>query len=397
VIHLKIGFFTDTYSQINGVTVTIKALEKELRNMGHEVYVYAPRGEARETKENPYLFTSEAIRFFPSPEYKWAVFPVFTIPKSNFGLDIIHVHSPISMGLAGLINSRRLNIPCIGTIHTLIPEFWKPFIDKLLPYFAPPVLDIIIDRFLKPVVNTTIGLSWRYYVEFFKRCNETLVPSRYTQELCRQQGLSTTLLPNGIDFSKFQIIKNLEAFEERWKIKPDDVLIISVGRLSEEKNLELVIDSAKDVLQQSSRFKYMIIGDGPLRSKLERITEKHQISEHVIFTGYVDQKNLNDFYSRADLYINASPIETQGLSLIEAMHFGIPLLSIDTGAAAELFEAPIGLLFKNSKQDLTRAIFEIVKDHHVFKKYGKRAKLEAQKYDIRIFCKKLLTIYEEYL
>ncbi|MHC1591503.1 MAG: glycosyltransferase [Candidatus Helarchaeales archaeon] len=402
---MKIGFFTDTYSQINGVTVTIKALEKELRRKGHEVYIYAPRGEAGETKNNPYLFTSEAIRFFPSPEYKWAVFPVFTIPKSNLGLDIVHVHSPISMGLAGLINARRLGIPCIGTIHTVIPEFWKPFIKKLLPYFTPPVVDLIIDRFLKPVVDTTIGmgsrlmkeLSWRYYVEFFRRCDETLVPSRYTQQLCWQQGLMTTVLPNGVDFSSFHVVQDLEPFERHWNVNKDDFLVICVGRLSEEKNLELVLEAAGKVLQISDKIRFMIVGDGPLRTKLERLVKKLGIASSIIFTGYLDRASLNEVYSRANAYINASPIETQGLSIIEAMFFGIPILSINCGAAMDLFEAPIGLMFKNDPKDLARALMELVNNPSLRKKSGRRARLEAKKYDISKFCDKLLTIYNEYI
>ena len=412
MIQLKIGFFTDTYAQVNGVTVTIKALEKNLRDLGHEVYVYAPRGEAGEAKGNPHLFTSEGFRFILSPEYRWAVFPVFTIPQSNLGLDIIHVHSPISMGLAGLVNARRLRIPCIGSVHTLIPEFWKPFLQKHLPYITPPVLDRVINRFLKPLVDkfsildTTLDLgtffmeelTWRYFVEFFKRCNETIVPSKYTQEECQKHRLKSTVLPNGIDFQKFQQMEDEKTFSKRWNIAPKDIVALYVGRLSEEKNIDLILESARDVLKNFPTLKYMIVGDGPLRSKLEKLTEKNAISDSIIFTGYLNQESLNRCLSRADFFINASPLETQGLSVIEAMYFGCPILSVNSGAVVELFEnSSFGILFKNSKKDLTAKVQELLENRNLLSKFRKNAKLKAREYDIKKFCKRLIAIYEKYL
>ncbi len=407
---VKIGFFTDTYYQINGVTVTIKALEKSLREMGHEVFIYAPKGDAGQVEENPNVFTSQGVRFIISPEYKWAVFPVFTIPRSNLGLDIIHVHSPVSMGLAGMINARRLAIPCIGSIHTLLPEFWKPFIDKLLPYITPSLIKNVTKQFVKLIdrfslLNTTVDLSsffmeelsWRYFAAFFKRCNVALTPSKYAQEICQKHGLDTRVLPNGINFSKFQISKDLKSFNERWGLNSKDTVAIYVGRLSEEKNIDLILKSAEDVLKTED-LKYMIVGDGPFRSKLESLVRNSRISENVIFTGYLEQEELNQCYSRADFFINASPLETQGLSVIEAMYFGLPILSINSGAVTELFEtASIGLLFENSKDDLTRVVKQILNDRSLLKDFQKNSTKEAKKYDIKEFSKQLISIYDEFL
>ncbi|MHA1895654.1 MAG: glycosyltransferase, partial [Candidatus Helarchaeota archaeon] len=91
---MRIGFFTDTYAQINGVTTIIKMLEKQLRDLGHEVHIFAPRSTHKKDKENPFLHTSEAVKFLPSPEYKLSPFPIFLFDLPP--LDIIHIHSPIS-------------------------------------------------------------------------------------------------------------------------------------------------------------------------------------------------------------------------------------------------------------------------------------------------------------
>jgi 1,2-diacylglycerol 3-alpha-glucosyltransferase len=404
---LKIGMFTDTYAQINGVTITIKALEKSLREMGHEVYIYAPRGEVGEAKDNPYLFTSDGFRFIPSPEYRWAMFPIFTIPQSNLGLDIIHVHSPISMGLAGLFNARRLGIPCIGSIHTLLPEFWKPFLEKYIPYVKPPIFDKVVSRLIKVVdrlsiLDTTFDmtrwfleeLTWRYYTQFFKRCDVALVPSKYAQAECQKHGLKTEILPNGVDFSEYHKVESHEEVNSQWHLNTEDRVVLYVGRLSEEKNINLILKSASKVLRAEDHLKYMIAGDGPHRSKLERMAEKEGIGDHVIFTGYLDREALNQAYSRADLFINPSPLETQGLSVIEAMFFGCPVLSINSGAVVELFEnTAIGFLFEDAT-DLTTKLKRILGDPAILQAYRANARSKAQDYDIKNFCKNLITIYE---
>ncbi|MDD1778213.1 MAG: glycosyltransferase [Candidatus Helarchaeota archaeon] len=408
---MKIGFFTDTYSQVNGVTVTIKAVEQNLRDLGHEVYIFAPRGEAENLKNNPYLFTSQAIRFIFSPEYQWAIFPVFTIPQSNLGLDIIHVHSPISMGLAGLMNARRLAIPCIGSIHTLLPEFWKPFLEKYISLVTPPLLKRAIKQFLSlfdhfSIVNTTLDLrlslveqlSWRYMVEFFKRCDLSLVPSTYAQNECLNHGLTTQILPNGIDFAKFQLPRDPSVFNKRWNLDPQDRLLIYAGRLSEEKNIDLILNSAPTILKTTDHLKYMIIGDGPHRNALEKLVEKNQISENVIFTGYLNSSGLSECYSRAMLYINPSPFETQGLSVIEAMYFGCPILSVNSGGVAELIDnSTSGLLCENTPEALTRTLLAVLEDQSILKKYRVNAKVTASEYDIKKFCKQLIAIYEQLL
>jgi glycosyltransferase involved in cell wall biosynthesis len=298
------------------------------------------------------------------------------------------------MGLAGLINAKRLLIPCIGSVHTLLPEFWKPFLDKHLPHIVPPFLNKVLKGILKRVdrfslFGTTIDLSsffmeelsWRYFAQFFKRCDISLVPSKYAQQLCQKHGFKTTVLPNGVDFAKFLISKNHDSFNTRWQLDPKDRVVIYVGRLSEEKNIDLILKAASKIVRTTDYLKFMIVGDGPHRAKLEKLVEKYNISGEVIFTGYLKQEALSEVYSRASLFINASPLETQGLSVIEAMYFGCPVLSINSGAVAELFEnTAIGFLFENS-DELVERISHLIDNET----------------DIKQFSTQLIEIYESFL
>ncbi|MHA1380060.1 MAG: glycosyltransferase [Candidatus Helarchaeota archaeon] len=401
---MRIGFFTDTYHQINGVTTIIHSLERELYKRGHEVFIFAPRAKGDYIKKKPNLFTSESVRLILNPEYKWALFPIFNIKDTNqLDLDIIHVHSPLSMGLSGLFNGKRLGIPIVGTVHTLIPEFWKDFVVKLLPYITPPILD----RIFEPIIRGAEDFfslfmqhfSWRYFARFFNQCDVVTVPSTYAQELCKKNGIiNPIIIPNGVDFSKFQHGEDLYDFHERWDINKDFVVFLTVGRLSEEKNLEILIQAAKNISETFDRVKFLIIGDGQQGTKLKRLTERLKIQDAIIFAGYVKYEELGLCYKSADWLVVTSPHETFGLTLIEAMHFGCPVLGINSGGIIDIIEnKKNGLFFDGTVEDLTQKLSLILKNRIKYDRFRQNAIISSKKYEIGNATDKLIKLYEKLL
>jgi len=401
---VRIGFFTDTYHQINGVTTIIHSLERELYKRGHEVFIFAPRAKGDYIKKKPNLFTSESVRLILNPEYKWALFPIFNIKDTNqLDLDIIHVHSPLSMGLSGLFNGKRLGIPIVGTVHTLIPEFWKDFVVKLLPYITPPILD----RIFEPIIRGAEDFfslfmqhfSWRYFARFFNQCDVVTVPSTYAQELCKKNGIiNPIIIPNGVDFSKFQHGEDLYDFHERWDINKDFVVFLTVGRLSEEKNLEILIQAAKNISETFDRVKFLIIGDGQQGTKLKRLTERLKIQDAIIFAGYVKYEELGLCYKSADWLVVTSPHETFGLTLIEAMHFGCPVLGINSGGIIDIIEnKKNGLFFDGTVEDLTQKLSLILKNRIKYDRFRQNAIISSKKYEIGNATDKLIKLYEKLL
>ncbi|MFX0133708.1 MAG: glycosyltransferase [Candidatus Hodarchaeota archaeon] len=397
---MRIGFFTDTYHQINGVTTIIHSLETQLQKEGHEVFIFAPRGKGEDKKDN--LYTSESIRFLITPEYKWAIFPIYTIKDTNqLNLDLIHIHSPISMGLSGLFNGKRLGIPIVGTIHTLIPEFWRDFILKLLPYVSPP----IIDRFLKPLIRQAVDissifiehLSWRYFARFFNNCNAITVPSMYAQQKCIENGIyDPIIIPNGVEFSKFQHSDTSYDFYKRWDIDKSDTVFLSVGRLSEEKNLEIMLHSAKDILNKYENIKFLIIGDGQQATRLKNLTERVNIQNSVIFAGYIEYAELGLCYKHSDLLIITSPYETFGLTVVEAMHFGCPVIGVNSGGITDIIEDKRnGLYFDGTSKDLTEKLSDIINNPNELKNFRKNAKKTSERFDIVNCTNKLIQLYEK--
>ncbi|MHA1298762.1 MAG: glycosyltransferase [Candidatus Helarchaeota archaeon] len=401
---MRIGFFTDTYHQINGVTTIIQSLERELHKRGHEIFIFAPRGKGDYKRKKPNLFTSESVRLILNPEYKWAIFPIFSIKVTNeLDLDIIHVHSPLSMGLSGLFNGKRLGIPVVGTVHTLIPEFWKDFVVKLLPYVAPPILD----KIFKPIIREAVDFyslfmqhfSWRYFARYFNQCDVVTVPSTYAQQLCIKNGINNPIiLPNGVEFSKFQHSDASYDFYERWNLRKDEIIFLSVGRLSEEKNLEVLLHSMKDICNQFNNVKLLIIGDGQQATKLKHLTERLEIQESVIFASFVKHDELGLCYKHADWLIITSPHETFGLTAVEAMHFGCPVLGVNSGGITDIIEnKKNGLFFNGKSQALTEKLQYIIKNRKKLNNFRKNAKIRSEKYEIRNCTNELIKLYEKLL
>lgn len=401
---MRIGFFTDTYQQINGVTTVIHSLEKQLRKKGHEVYIFAPREKGGNKDENLNLFTSESIRFLGNPEYRWAIFPVYTIRDTDkLNLDIIHIHSPISMGLSGLFNGKRLGIPILGTVHTLIPEFWNDFVKKLLPYVALPIVDQLFKPLFREVADIYSlfmeRLTWRYFARFFNQCDLVTVPSTYAKMKCIENGINNPVIaPNGVDFSRFQFLEEPYNFYERWGINKNDTIFLSVGRLSEEKNLEVILNSAKNILKSYDNIKFLIVGEGQQGTRLRNLVKKLEIQDSVIFTGYVDYKELGLFYKYADLLIVASLYESFGLTVIEAMYFGCPVLGVKSGGIMDIINPNYnGLFFNGTSEDLTKKISYILENPTILKTFKENCQETSKKFDISNSTNTLIQLYEQLL
>jgi len=372
-------------------------LEKQLRDAGHEVHIFAPRDKHDKDKEHPFLHTSEAVRFLPSPEYKFAPFPTFLFDLPP--LDIIHIHSPISLGISGLVSARRLGIPTVGTVHTLIPEFWKVFIKNIVPYVSLPIIKNVFDILLDATVDITSvfakQLSWRYFVQFFRRCDVTTVPGKYAQGRCEHYGLTTKIMPNGIDFSKFKSIDN--KFDNKFNISKKNKYLISVGRLSEEKKIETTLNSFISIHEKYPNLKYLIVGDGPLHGKLQSMAERSRVEDKIIFTGYLNEAELSAAYSSADIYVINSPFETQGLSVIEALYFNLPVIGIKSGGVADLQlqENSIGLFHDGTVEDLSNQIKTLLDLEKMYSEYKKNAKPFSLQYNMKDYIKNIVKLYED--
>lgn len=316
---MKIGIFTDCYyPQVNGVVTSILMLEEELIKLGHEVTIVTVK-VPHHIDDKPNVLRINSIPFAKWKEFRLGV-PFFSetyksIKHMNF--DVIHTHTEFSVGVLGKYMARSLEIPCIHTYHTMYEDYTH-YIYNL--------------KHGKNVVKRIIKKGSKQYV---KKYDGIIAPTDKTRYALRSYGVKNDIyvVPTGIDlhaFHKYDIdnpkIKNIL---NKYNITQDDNIILSLGRVSEEKSIQTIINQMDSILRVNPNTKLIIVGDGPYKKKLEKLCQSLNLAEHVVFTGQVEFSEVSYFYSIANVFVSASKTETQGLTIMEAMASGVPVIVYD--------------------------------------------------------------------
>ena len=313
---MRIGFFTDTFlPQRNGVVTSLTNLGLELVKRGHEVFVFCPRTRVK-NYHGLAVHSHRSITFRPYPEFKIA-FPTGKVPE----LDIVHTHSPFSLGALGLYAAKKQDIPRVSTFHTLLSEY--------VQYL----------RFGRRLFKR---LAWTYLRFYYKRCHRLIAPSNALKKVLRQHRVRKPIvvIPTGIDLNFYKPIKKEDA-KRKLGIK-DERIFLCLGRLGFEKNLDVVLKAFQNV-----DAKLIIAGRGPAREKLEEMRKELGLRWKVSFVGYVPEELKPLYYSAADALIMASTSETQAIVLAEAMACGCPAIGANSLAIPEMVkDGKNGYLFE---------------------------------------------------
>jgi 1,2-diacylglycerol 3-alpha-glucosyltransferase len=355
---MKIAFFTDTYCpQINGVVKSIKLFEKQLRKNGNEVHIFCPDG----VKKSKYVHPVESREFKSYPEYRIGL-PSINIIKEikKIKPDIIHLHSPFSLGFFGMSLAKILKIPIVATYHTLLPEYFN--------YTESSI-------FKKDAANDYV--NW-----FFKRASLVIVPSNSIKCLLKIKS-PIKVLPTPLDL---KIIKN--------KKRNRDLTILHVGRLCKEKRIETILYAFKKIHKKVNS-KLIITSDGPYKKRLENLCKKLKIEKDVTFTGYISDKNLLKLYSGADIFVSASNTETQGLVILEAMSCGCPVIARNALGFKDIIkDKENGILF-DKEYELVKNILLVKNNRKIRSKMIKNGYETVKKFNIENYSKKMEEIYKE--
>lgn len=157
----------------------------------------------------------------------------------------------------------------------------------------------------------------------------------------------------------------------------DMLHIVSVGRLAPEKHFENVFPAAKALRQAGIDFAWRVIGDGPERSKLEALIVENDLKDHVILEG--SKTNPYPYMKYADLFVHPSYVESQGLTVLEAMALGVPCVVTKSRGPCEFIEDGInGLLTEQVPEDLTAKVLEILKNHALYQRIKENTKYPGQ-------------------
>lgn len=366
---MRIALFTETFlPKVDGIVTRLKYTVEHLQRMGEQVLVISPEGGITEYK-GAKIYGVSAFPLPLYPELKLALpRPSIGLAIQRFKPDIVHIVNPAVLGLAGLFFSKVYNVPLIASYHTHLPEY--------LQHYGLGMLEGVLWELLKATHNQAA----------LNLCTSTAM----VQTLSAHGIERTDLWQRGVDTETFQ--PDLASHAVRSRLtqgEPDSPLLLYVGRLSAEKEIERI----KPVLEAIPNAKLALVGDGPHR----QILEKHFANTPTFFVGYLQGVELAAAFASADAFVFPSRTETLGLVLLEAMAAGCPVVAARSGGIPDIVEDGVnGYLFdpKDESGAIT-ATKRLLANFEERESLRRNARQEAEKWSWVAATQQLKTYYQD--
>lgn len=312
---LKIAVVTETYPpDINGVAHTLSKIVLGLRERGHVVWLVRPRQQAGQTADHTSNFEEVLVRGIPIPFYKQLrmglpakreLLKLWTRQRP----DVVHIATEGPLGWSALQAARKLKLPISTDFRTNFHAYSQHY-----------------------------GLAWlsgailAYMKKFHNSAHATMVPTaNLAQELDRKGFKDLHVVPRGVETQLFSPTKRDAALRAQWGVLDASPVMLYVGRIAVEKNLQLVIKTYQSARQLQPSLRLVMVGDGPMRAELEQAQD-----QGIIFAGFRTGEDLARHYASADVFVFASKTETFGNVTLEAMASGLAVVAFDHAAAGDI-------------------------------------------------------------
>jgi 1,2-diacylglycerol 3-alpha-glucosyltransferase len=328
---MRILYVSDVYfPRVNGVSTSISTFRRELQAIGHEVIVVAPEyPQAAPTEEAGIVRV--AARGVPlDPEDRLMQRRALRELPARLGaraFDLVHIQTPFAAHYAGVRIARELGVPCVATYHT----FFEEYLHHYVPFAPRALMRALAREFSRRQGNQVDAL---------------VVPSRAMLSTLTAYGVRSpmTILPTGISPADFAGGDGA-SFRRRHGIPAERPLLLHVGRVAFEKNIDFLLHMLERVRVRHPDVLLLIAGEGPALAQLQGIVRGLRLDASVWFVGYLERATaLLDCFRAADVFVFASRTETQGLVLLEAMALGVPVVSIAEMGSIDILEAGEGAL-----------------------------------------------------
>ncbi len=358
---LKIGIFMDSfYPAIDGVVIAIDNLATML-SKNNDVTVVVPKTSSyKEDYKKPYKIIRITSISVPFTEYKWGL-PQTSFTKDFKNLikedfDIIHIHSPFIMGKLGLKVAKKLNIPCICTVHTRY-KFEVKRVAKS---------NQITKQFMKSIMNV------------FNKCDKCIVVNDPLIKELKETGYKKepAVIYNGCDLTPLQNKdKHIKMINKLYDLNEKDTVLLFVGRIINTKNIYFLLEALKLLKEDKIKFKMIYAGGGPEEKKLQSKIKKYDMKDIVITTGQISSRTiLSAIYARADLLLLPSIMDTSSLVRIEAAVYETPGLFIkDSMVGTTITDNYNGYISEFDIQKYKDRIKQIITNKNQLKKVSKNA------------------------
>lgn len=384
---MRIGLFTDIYPPfINGVSTSVAMLEKGLREKGHEVFIVTvnPENFSYKLDNNDKILKIPGV---PTGFYDYrlsGIYPVRALKKiKEWNLDLIHVHTEFGIGTFARLVAEQYNIPIVYTYHTM----WEDYTH----YITKGYFDKTSKRIVEELTKFFCG----------KSVKEVIVPSKKAYDLFTKKykvNHKVNIIPTGIEIDRFfkEKIdkKEVDSLKNELKIKKDEFVILYVGRLAEEKNVELLLNSHKEIIKNNKHVKLLIVGSGPDYEKFVNMSVDLGLKKNITFTGAIPWEEIPKYYQLADIFATASTSETQGLTIIEAMAASLPVVCADDIAFNSIVVNDINGQLFNTDKEYIKKVNNLIKDKTKLYNMSIEARETSENHSVEKYAESVLKVYK---
>ena len=397
---MNIAMFTDAYfPRINGVSISVNSYAKELIKNGHTVLVVASEypGEQEITslsdndssflEDDVPVYRIKSMKVVISKEDRLARFDRwFSIKKKldKFKPDIVHINSELMIGYYGVMYARHRKIGMVFTFHTM----WEDYIKGYLPI----VPSSISKKFVRE--------HMRFYLKY---ATEIIAPTKEIKQVVADYGIdnhNVYLLPTGISGNFFdnnqektKLIRSI--FLKKFPILDGKKILLYVGRIAKEKNLDFLLDVIEKIHAKDSNTVLLFVGAGPYFDDLQQHCKKRGLDTFVVFTGYMNRSDLPAIYHLSDVFTFPSKSETQGLVTAEAMISGLPVVAIGERGTINVMQGDNGgFMVPDSIDIFIEKVELLLSNSKIYDKKKTEALAWGKKWTIESMTPQLIKIYQ---
>lgn len=366
---MNIAFFTDMFlPQINGPATVVVDMAKKLADRGHRVYIIAPDFPNLKELSHRNVIVRRCASV-PALIYKGLRLTSFFDPAvlkfvRDNRIDIVHFHTPATLGMQAILVARLLGLPLVGTFHGFFmhPEYLKH---------------------AKMNYEVMHKLAWKYSNFFYNQCDIVVCSSEGTKKELLEKKCSrpVRVVPLGVDTGIFDSSKSAGI---RKALNRKGKLVLSVGRIAYEKNMPHLLECFALALRKVPTAKLLIVGDGPQLADVKAHAKALKISGKVVFTGGIPHDKLvkSGIFGACDVFVTASTTETGPLTVLEAQANGLVCVGVK-GKGMNLIKNNINgyVLGPNDREGFANAIAKLLSDEKLYRRMKKATMKSIVSYD----------------
>lgn len=382
---MKVVLFTDTYlPQMNGVVAYLTDAISELSKK-HEVVLFAPGGKRLRVERR------KNLRIYWIPSSPFPFYEGYRIASMNYKRvsdilkkekpDVVHAHAPVILGVQGIISARRRKIPVVITHHTHFPDYVPHLLNGKLPKALDSLSGLGVKKLIKQV---------------YKKADIVTAPTHELADELSSYGLKNVVcLPNGIRLAKFRAGKKAgDAFRKKHNIPKSKKVVLYLGRVSFEKKLDVLLHAFSMI--EKSGYMLVIAGKGPYLEGVRKLAGTLCI-RNIRFTGFLSEEEVAAAYAGAEVFASASDTETFGLTYVEAMTSGLPVVGVSMFGAKEIIkDGETGYLVPpGNTRKFAGALKKLLEDGKLRAKLGAAGRERAKGYSLAGSIKKTEEIYSK--